>query len=348
MKKRILASILLAGVLTFGSCGEKEITTEKEKNNVQLQEEVSNTDNNEVNKDDNKIYTTIYPIEFIVDRLVGEHITVESAMPVGGDIHTFDISQKTLIDIAESDMYIYLGLGIELNYESVGHALEDENVQIFEVGEYLEGVEAHVHDHDDEHEDEDDHDHEHEDDKHNHNHAEGTERDTHIWMDPMYVLDMAEIIKDKLIEEYPSLTGSINENFETLEGELIELDNLYYSELENNDLDLFIVSHDKFIQWRKYGLYSIAVKDEAHSKEPSAKEVQSIIETINELGIQYVVFENNIPCVTLDRIKSETNTEKVVLSSLGSRNKTEIEENKDYTDLMKENLETLQKILNKN
>ncbi len=353
MKKKFLMVGLLMSIFLFVSCAEKEV------NNTQLESET--TDNGvssneaDVSRENNKIYTTIYPIEFIVDRLVGEHIEVKSAMPEGGDIHTFEISQKTLIDIAESDMYMYLGLGIELNYENVGNALKNENVEIFEVGQYIEGVEAHDHDHDHgeheehehEHEEHEEHEHEYEEHEHEHKHAEGTENDAHIWMDPMYVLDMSEIIKEKLIEEYPSLENSIVENFENLESELIELDEAYYTQLENNDLDVFVVSHDKFLQWKKYGLDSIAVKDEAHSKDPSAKEVQAIIETINDLEIQYVVFENNVPCMPLDRIKTETNTEKVVLSSLGTRSKTEREKGKDYITLMQENLETLEIILNK-
>ncbi len=325
--------LLLTGAIFLASCGSENIDNATDNVDVSENVEVDNTTNEEDTVEENNseekvIYTTIYPLQFIVEELIGDFATVNTVVPNNGDVHNFDIPQKTLIDVAESDMYIYLGLDIEFNADDIGNALSNENVKVLEVGEKL-NIEL----------DDDDHGYE-EDEDHSH-------RDSHIWVNPNYVIDMAEIIKEELILEYPTLNNEINENFEVLKADLVKLDNDYKTQLENTDLNTFVVSHDKFHHLGVYGIETIAVKSEAHSKDPSAKEVESIIETINELGIEKVVFENNVPCIPLERIKSQTGTEKVIISSLGTRMTSEVEQGLDYIDIMYNNLDVLLDILNK-
>ncbi len=317
--------LLLMCIVFLTACGNFTNDEASQNNN-------DNTVVNEISKD-NKIYTTIYPVQFITEELVGDYVTVMSVVPNNGDIHNFDIPQKTIIDIAESDMYIYLGLDVEFNAEDIGRSLENENVTVLEVGEKIDFESGH------DHEDEDEDVHDEEDDDHDHS-------DSHIWIDPLYVVDMAEVVKDALLIQYPTLGDEINENFMTLKEDLHKLDEDYTTQLANTDLDTFVVSHDKFIHLETYGIKSIAVKSEAHSKDPSAKEVEAIINSINELGIEKVVFENNVPCIPLERIKSETGADKVILSSLGSRMTSEVEAGLDYIDIMYNNLEVLTDILN--
>ncbi len=334
MKKVLVLMLIMVAFLS--SCSSNEVKTSTNDNEAPI---VVDENNEEVLGEDNKIYTSIYPIEFIADRLIGDYVFVETVMPENGDIHNFDIPQKKLVEIAESDMYIFLGLGIEFNAKDISNALANEKVTTLEVGKYLENIEYYDEDHNEE--DEDDHDDDEDDHDDDHSYS-------HIWIDPIKVLDMAEVIKRELIIKYPSLENEIGANFLELKNDLINLDNKYENTLDEADFDVFVVSHNKFKQWEKYDLDSIAVKDEAHSKDPSAKEVERIIETIRDLGLEYVVFEGNVPCIPLDRIRSETGVGKVVLSSLGARTREEIRDNKDYIDIMEENLEVLEQILNKN
>lgn len=54
------------------------------------------------------IYTTIYPIEFLTQEIVGDKLTVSSVYPPGSDIHSYELSTQDILNITNSDLYISL------------------------------------------------------------------------------------------------------------------------------------------------------------------------------------------------------------------------------------------------
>ena len=54
------------------------------------------------------IYTTIYPINYIIERLYGEYSTINSIYPNGIDIDNYEFTDKQLKDFSESNMYFAL------------------------------------------------------------------------------------------------------------------------------------------------------------------------------------------------------------------------------------------------
>ena len=66
------------------------------------------------NKLDNaKIYTTIYPVKYIIEFLYGENSTVESIYPVGVDIDNYHLTEKQIDVYSSGDLFVYIGLGSE-------------------------------------------------------------------------------------------------------------------------------------------------------------------------------------------------------------------------------------------
>lgn len=282
---------------------------------------------NNANEKQNIVYVTIYPIEFIVDYLIGEHIEVVSIIPLGGDAHSYVPTQKQMNDIIESDIFIYLGLGLEEAAHSIEDAIINEEVVTLELGSLLDM-------------DHDSHEEEHED------HEHGEHDNHHIWVDPEYMIDMATIVKEQLVKYYPEYETDIVKNYQNLINDLKQVDELYRDTLSDTRIDTFIVTHDAFKHLEKYGINSLAIKDESHSKDPTQKEMSQIIEKAEQLGITYIVYEQNIPCLPADIIKSELNANRIVLHNLSVRTLTDLEGEKDFIDLMLDNLEVLKTILN--
>jgi len=283
----------------------------------------------------NKIYVTIYPIEYVVDYLVGESVEVKSIIPLGGDAHTYVPTQKQMNSIIESDMFIYLGLGLEESAAAIEEAIKNENLVSLEVGNVLD-LETVSYQDDEEHDEHEEHE--------DHNHD--TNDNHHIWIDPEYMIDISKVVKDDLISVYPELEEEINRNLEHLINQFKSIDKLYHSHLSDTEIDTFIVTHDAFRHLEKYGVHSLAIKDEAHSKDPTQKEINAIIEDAKELGIKHVVYEQNIPCLPADIIRNQISGEKVILHNLSVRTKTDVKNDKNLIDLMKDNLEILNTILN--
>lgn len=94
------------------------------------------------------VYTTIYPLQDFAEKIGGEFVDVNSIYPPNVDAHSFEPSTKDMIKLAEADLFIYSGAGIEGFAEKAQHTLENENVLILKAAENVEMLESsHEHSH---------------------------------------------------------------------------------------------------------------------------------------------------------------------------------------------------------
>lgn len=72
------------------------------------------------NKNDNEtktanIYTTIYPLTYVMEKLYGENNTIASIYPSGVDLNDYKLTDKQIKEYSQANMFVYIGLGNELN-----------------------------------------------------------------------------------------------------------------------------------------------------------------------------------------------------------------------------------------
>lgn len=60
-----------------------------------------------------KIYTTVYPVEFITNYLYGEDSTIESIYPDGVNLDEYKLTDKQIESYSKGDLFVYIGLGKE-------------------------------------------------------------------------------------------------------------------------------------------------------------------------------------------------------------------------------------------
>ncbi|MDZ5712763.1 metal ABC transporter solute-binding protein, Zn/Mn family [Jeotgalibacillus haloalkalitolerans] len=285
----------------------------------------SNEESSSDESDALSIYTTVYPLQFFAERIAGDVAKVNSILPPGSDSHTYEPTSKDMIEIAEADAFILNGAGLEGYADSIVDAVESEDVTIAEATEGLELSKGG-----------DDHDH---GDGHDHDHGD---YDPHVWLDPVHSIEMAENIKELLTELKPEDEAMFDENFEALKAELEALDQEFSSEIETASGNHFIVSHAAYGYWEEaYGVHQIAVSGLSPTQEPSQKELQSIVETAEEFGLQHVFFEQNITTKIAEIIREEIGAETLMLHNLSVLTDEDIENDEDYFSLMRHNLEQL-------
>lgn len=346
MKKLALFfTAVLATALFLSGCGSTQ-TTENTKNQAE--------------KDQLTIYTTIFPLEDFAKKIGGDSVKVESIYPPNIDAHTFEPSQKTMVNIAESDGFIYTGAGLEGFVDKAVEALKNENVKLIEAADgvtFIKGSDEHEDEHSDsehsdEHASEENHEDEHaNEDVHNHtaneeNHNHG-DLDPHIWLDPIRSITMAENIKNALVELKPEQKEAFEGNFEELKSELEQLDKEFNNTIQKGKIKEIIVSHAAYGYWNdRYGLKQISIAGLSPTDEPSQKELQTIIKDAREKNIKYIIFEQNVASKITDVVKNEIKAEPLTLHNLESITEQEAKNQEDYVSLMKRNIETLKKALN--
>ena len=54
-----------------------------------------------------KVYTTVYAFQSLTQQIGGKYVDTQSIYPAGADLHSYEPTQKDMIDIAKSDLFVY-------------------------------------------------------------------------------------------------------------------------------------------------------------------------------------------------------------------------------------------------
>ncbi|WLR54767.1 zinc ABC transporter substrate-binding protein [Mesobacillus subterraneus] len=352
--KLSLGLLLLVG-LTLAGCSSSEKSAKK--------------DESEANK--LTVYTTIYPLQDFAKKIGGEFVEVESIYPPNVDAHSFEPSTKDMMNLAEADLFIYSGAGIEGFTEKAEKALRNEKVMMVKAAENVDMIESgHTHSHDEEeshsdeqhqegdasHSDEEhkddaashsDEEHQDEDASHSDEEQHDQNLDPHVWLDPILSIKLAANIKDSLIELMPDREQEFEQNFALLEKDLKELDNEFKNVIEQAENKHLLVAHEAYGYWsNRYGIIQIAVNGLSPTQEPSQRELTNLIEEAKEHDLKYIAFEQNVSSRVAEMIQREIGAETVTLYNLESISAEDMKNQEDYFSLMRKNLQTLEKVLN--
>jgi zinc transport system substrate-binding protein len=320
----------------------------------------------EKNEDLLQVYTTVYPLQFFAQEIGGEYVNVETIYPPGADEHTFEPSQKDMMALADSDLFFYIGLGLEGFVDKANKTLKNEDVKMVPVGESLHLDEAgehqdeannedgtaeeghdgegHEEDHtDDEHADENDHDQEHAvDDGHDHG-----DFDPHVWLDPIYANELALAIKEQLATQMPEHKDTFEQNYTKLSAQLKDLDQEFTKVVGSAKRKEILVSHSAFSYWEeRYGIQQISISGQSTTNEPSQKELQKLISHVKEEKIKYVLNEQNFDSKLAKMVQDEIGAKSLTLHNLSVLTDEDIKNNETYFTLMEKNITTLGKALN--
>lgn len=171
--------------------------------------------------------------------------------------------------------------------------------------------------------------------------------DPHVFLDPVISIQLAENIKDLLIEKMPGHEDYFTANFEELKGQLEQVDEELAQTFGAADHLQMIVSHAAYGYWEdRYGLEQISIHGLSSSQEPSQAALVDIVDKAQEYDLKYVVFERNISSRISEIIQDEIGAESAVLSNMETITDKDVENGEDYFSLMQKNIETLQKVLN--
>lgn len=312
----------------LGACGNKEAVEQ-------------NTENDEKQV---KIFTTVYPLQYFAERIGGDSVRVSSIYPAGANEHTFEPTQKDMMELADADLFFYIGLGLEGFVDKAKKTLSEEHVKMVATVDAVsdEQLEETAHEH--EEATQEAHDHESEGNHEGHDHGN---IDPHVWMSPKISQSLALSIKNSLVEIVPEQQETFEKNYNELVEELHLLDDEFIEMSQSAKNKTFFVSHAAFgYIANTYGLEQLAVAGLNSQDEPSQKELTELIDLAKEKNINYILFEQNVSSKLTEVIQKEIGAESLVLHNLGVLSKEDINNNETYFTLMNKNLEALKTVLN--
>lgn len=309
-----------------------------------------------------KIVATLFPQYDFARQIAGDYADVTLLLPPGMESHSYDLRPADMIEIRESDMFIYTGKYMEVWAQTIIDSLDD-SVMVVDVsdGITLEKEEdyfvdehiAHEHiTHEDT--DEDDEHGAHEDDEHDshagHSHSGHThEYDPHIWTSPVYAMQMVENIVDALMEKDPQHAEEYRQRADEYIDKLAEVD-AAFRQVSEESARRTIFFGGRFAMTyfvREYDFDCVsAYHDCSAESEPSISSVMRMIDEIKESGAKAVYYEELADPKVARTIAEETGVKLLLLHSAHNVSRQEYENGVTYLDIMWNNVEKLKEGLN--
>lgn len=256
--------------------------------------------------EDIDIYTTIYPIEYITERLYGTHSNVYSIYPDGVDIQNYTLTDKQIKDYSKAKMIIFNGLSNEKDYVITMYQ-HNKDIKIIDTTLSMEYINSYE----------------------------------ELWLDPLNFLMMTQNIRTGFRQYINNhyLKNEIDENYEELKIEISSLDAKIKLMVENASDKTIVVSSDLFKFLEKYNLNVISLEENDNLTDKTKAEVADLIanKKISYIYLKQGEEVNN----TISELIKDTDIELIYLHTLSNLSEEERSTKKDYISIMNENIELL-------
>ena len=253
-------------------------------------------------------YTVIATTSVFADLAqlaLGNNVTIETIVPAGVDVHTFEPSPADAQKLAGADLIVMNGLGLDEWALSLLEAAGKSEEDVLELAEGIDESNAWVYLEGEEHDEEEGEEHsEEEGEEHGHG---GT--DPHIWLDPKGAAIYVNRIAARVAAELPERAMAIESARDAGLAEIAALDEelrVGFTAVEASARKI-VTFHDAFGYFaRAYEIEIVGVAVEAPGQEPSAKEIAALIDAIKAAGVTSVFSEAQFPSKVLDQVAAET------------------------------------------
>ncbi|MCE4995017.1 metal ABC transporter solute-binding protein, Zn/Mn family [Staphylococcus xylosus] len=288
-----------------------------------------------------KIYTTAFAFQSFTEQIGGKYVDVESIYPPGADMHTFEPTQKEMVNIAKGDLFIYSNQEMDPVAKKIAGSINNKDLKLALAANFTHDDLVVNHGHEHEHEG-----HEHDNEEEGHDHEEGSE-DPHIWLDPVLNKKMVKSIKDDLAKKDPQHKDYYENNYKQVVNDLDNINQRLTEVTEHPKRDTVVISHDSIgYLANRYGFKQEGVSG-MNNEEPSQRDLMNIVNNIKQTKQPYVLYEQNISSKVTDVIQKESNSTPLSFHNMATLSKEESKEgNITYQSLMKRNIKSLDKALN--
>lgn len=266
--------------------------------------------------EDIEVYTTIYPIKYLIDSLYGTNSTIYSIYPSGVNTKDFKLSDKKLEEYSKTDLFVFNSLDRDREY-AVKMINNNKNLKVIDVSMGMT-YENNI---------------------------------TELWLNPYNFLMMAENTKNGLLEyiDNPYLISNsdgtgIENRYDELKYNLSRLDADIKESISLAPNKTIVVDNDMFKYLEKYNLNVISLEDNDNLNENVIYEVKKLIRNGNIKYIYSSSKETNSICKSLI---DEYGVSLLTLNTMESIDGGITNSNENYITIMNNNLDLLNKELYK-
>ena len=252
-------------------------------------------------------YTSVYPVEYILDNLYGDKMAIYGIYPDGTNYTNFKLTNKQLSDYSKGDLFVYNGT-IKKEKDYAAYLInKNKKIKIIDASlgmNYTNDV-------------------------------------IETWLNPSNYLMMASNIK-KGLEEYINEEiekKEIEKNYEKLKLNLTQIDAELKSIANNSNNNILIVGSDTFKYLEKYGFTVISLEENDNLTDKTLADVKRIFS--NKMASYIFLKDNDEESKTVKALKDKYNIQIARINSLYTLSATDRKDKKDYNSIMMDNINSI-------
>lgn len=257
-----------------------------------------------------QVVATIFPLADLVREIGGGQVSVLTLLPAGANPHTWEPTPGEMRRVARADLVVSVGAGLD---DWVGKLVDAQRRKIRRVA-IAEGMpllpggcshagesghEAH------------DHDHVHP--------GAGEGGDPHVWLDPRLLREHAVGALEKALAELaPERASEFAERADRLRQQLAALETELATLLSPVRGKGYVAVHSAWQYFaRRFGLREVAVIEPFPGREPSAREVVSVLARARREGVRVLVAEPQFNVKVAQQMARDLGGEALLLDPFG-------------------------------
>jgi len=263
------------------------------------------------------VVTSNFALYDITRALLKEDVKVRMLLPVGADLHTFEPTPRDVMQIKQSDFFIYSGANIEHYLENFTDKNSVDMSQYITLLSHTNG-------------------------KYHHSSAQ----DPHYWLDIDNMITMSKHLEKIYSSKYIELVPKIEERTTNYIQSLQMLKETYAKALLTCKLDEIVVNHNAYAYLAdNYNFHVHSLSGLSSDAQVNAKNMITLTKEIKKENITTIFYDSFETANEMQSLAIEANISISTLNTLANITQRQYDRDATYVMLMQENLEKLSKAM---
>ncbi|WP_373844625.1 metal ABC transporter substrate-binding protein [Clostridium sp.] len=262
-----------------------------------------------------KVVVSFNAMKEFASAIGKDKIAITTIIPNGTEPHDFEPTTESLKDLSSASIFIYNGLGMESWTDKVLKSIDNKNLVVVNASKGSNPIKNTDTEEIKEH----------------------GQYDPHLWISLKGAEVESKNIKDALVKIDPSNKEFYEKNYSEFSKQLNSLYNEYTQKFKTVKNKNFVTGHAAFAYLcRDYDLNQNSVENVFAEGEPSTKKLKELVDYCKQNKITTIFMEDMVSTKVSTTLANEIGAKVEKIYTLESK-----EDNKDYIESMKNNLETI-------
>lgn len=254
------------------------------------------------------VVVSFYPLQFVVENLVGDAATVTNLTAPGVEPHDLELTPQSVGDVADADLVVYLS-GFQ---PAVDDAVDGQATASLDVADAADLSLT----------------------------TAGGTLDPHFWLDPNRLAAVADATATSLVDQGILDADTATANLNALTDDLDRLDKEFSNGLADCTSRDLVTSHEAFGYLADtYDLTQVGITGLTPEAEPDPQDLAAVTAFVKENDVRTIYYETLVSPDVAETVARETGADVAVLDPLEGLAADAAED--DYLTVMATNLTTL-------